>query len=373
MPEPAGAAPPRWAQITYASFDRGDGSPGGWQVKDETGRPSAQEQRELRRRAISRFDYHGALPKFLTAEAARGLPVRMRYEPGGEPGTGIYAHAVLAGTDSTGRPGNVYSHVALDREPAGAQRPIDFWRSPSFAAPFGVEGILAVPAPEEPQPTAALAGRAILPAVFATAQYAAALLAAADAVAGWARGGRRLVLLTDRQDWAALLIAAVTALMSPQAARGVGWTMYARAAELDAADLAGCAVIVVPTADAAALERREDIWILPDGFAPQRTADGAHALERGAVPATEFSALIEAVLAQGYDLEAVLGALDALPVEPGGTAPIDPAWPLATVGVFSGFAGEAAAAAFAERAPLGALAAAPIRARLLEREAGGLA
>ncbi|WP_308289857.1 hypothetical protein [Mycolicibacterium mageritense] len=47
------------------------------------------------------------------------------------------------GSDSTGRPGNVFAHVVLDRTPFAApqRRPIEWWRSPQWVRPFGAAAV----------------------------------------------------------------------------------------------------------------------------------------------------------------------------------------------------------------------------------------
>ena len=44
-----------WAQLTYSSFDRDQGS-GGWQVKDLTGDPSDDEMRLLQKSVVTGLD-----------------------------------------------------------------------------------------------------------------------------------------------------------------------------------------------------------------------------------------------------------------------------------------------------------------------------
>jgi hypothetical protein len=355
----ASAPASRWAQITYASFDRGDGVPGGWQVKDTLGEPDADELRLLRRSVVSRFSFHGSLPAFLSAEEAEALPVRMRFRPSGPGSPGVLTHAVPAGADSTGRPGNVYSHVALDRGPSGAERPIDLWRSSAFARPYGVEAILRTRPVTEPQAHPEGFGRTeTVASLLTTPGYTEPFLAAADALTEAVRGGRRLVLVTDRQDWAALVITVLTHLTSPALARCIGWSLYERADDLGSKELRGAHIVTVPEADAGRLSEREDVFVLADGDLPVRGEDGSHLVRQGpAIPASPFSALMEAVAAVPEQLPARLRALEALDARFPLAADevVEPAWALAVV-VDEAAAGPTAAGATQGAAAHGAAA-----------------
>ena len=213
----------RWAQLTYASFDRADGSPGGWQEKDIVGEPTDDERRTLRRYVMSQFSYHGTLPKFATPEQVAALPVRLAYHAPESDRPGIYAYAANAGADSTGRPGNVYSHILMDRDP-DTMRPIDLWRSPSFARPASVDDILHTQIADKPQSMQA-GNLNMIAKVLQTPGYTEPILAAADALMN-ARDTGVVVLVSDRQDWSAIIMMAVQYLMSPSLARTVNWSVY---------------------------------------------------------------------------------------------------------------------------------------------------
>ncbi|NHB85050.1 hypothetical protein G7085_11690 [Tessaracoccus sp. HDW20] len=74
------------------------------------------------------------LPQFPSSEQLAARPVRFRLDPSGD----AYAacRSIEAGTDHTGRPGNVVSHCALI--PAVPQaRPVDWFFADGWVAPYG--------------------------------------------------------------------------------------------------------------------------------------------------------------------------------------------------------------------------------------------
>ena len=136
------AVTPRWGQLTYASFDPDNGA-GGWQVMSTAGELSDGEIESLRQRIVTRFDSDTPLGAFPNAAELEAMPRRLTYICDGR-GQGAYWHSTMAGRDATGRPGNVFSHVLLDRataQPTPAIRPIEIWRSPGLLCPFGPEQV----------------------------------------------------------------------------------------------------------------------------------------------------------------------------------------------------------------------------------------
>lgn len=315
---------PRWAQLTYASFDRADGSPGGWQEKDVAGNPDDAEMRDLRRHVVSQFGYHATVSKFPSVEQINGMPVRMSYEPGDGTKPGVLTYAVNAGVDSTGRPGNVFSHILIDRRP-DTLRPIDLWKSPSFARPVSVDDILKTSI--DPTPAVGPLGSvATTASVLRTPGYVEPILAAADALVH-AQGKHTLVLVTDRQDWAAIIIMALQYLMSPSLARHMAFSLYERATALTGQ----LHVVAVPACDLEAVESNDYAYILRDGDVPRIESD-AHIMAAGpAIPVTDFSRLIRALIADetnlGTHLEDLTG-MDAW-AEVAPAEDVSPAWALA--------------------------------------------
>lgn len=334
-PRPTQPAPQsRWAQLTYASYDLGDGTPGGWQEKDVIGYPTEAERRALRRNVVSQFGYHGEMPKFPSVSQIQALPVRMAYTPAAADRPAVYSHAVNAGVDSTDRPGNVFSHVLIDRTPDSIH-PIDLWKSPSFARPSNVAEIIATSIAAEPQ-AGPLGSVETAAGVLVTPGYTEPILAAADAlmhVAGAGAGGanRVLVLVSDRQDWSAIIIMALQYVMSPSAARRLSWSLYERAAQIPVAVSAGVQIVAIPECDLAAVD--EGAYVLLDGDLP-RIEGGFHRVASGPlIPVTPFSQLITHMLAQPERLRDRLNALVELDawaaIRP--TEVVSPAWPLAAL------------------------------------------
>ncbi|WP_347031789.1 hypothetical protein [Brevibacterium paucivorans] len=316
----------RWAQLTYASFDRADGSPGGWQEKDIVGEPTDDERRTLRRYVMSQFSYHGTLPKFATPEQVAALPVRLAYHAPESDRPGIYAYAANAGADSTGRPGNVYSHILMDRDP-DTMRPIDLWRSPSFARPASVDDILHTQIADKPQSMQA-GNLNMIAKVLQTPGYTEPILAAADALMNAPDTGV-VVLVSDRQDWSAIVIMAVQYLMSPSLARTVNWSVYERARELKGS----MQIVAVPECDREDVQRMDHAYVICDGDIP-RIEGERHVLNQGRpIPVTAFSTLIRACIAQSQELAGRLEALTKMdqwaPVQPHEN--VQPVWSLAAL------------------------------------------
>lgn len=145
-PQPT-PGPTRFGQLTYTSFDapeRGRAG-GGWQVKDVSDGVSAAEQEFMRAGVATRFDSVQALPQFPTPADIAARPRRLVYAPT-ETG-GCYWHTAPAGADASGRPGNVFAHVVVDRTPDDAVRPIERWGSPDWLAPYGADAVAAAELP----------------------------------------------------------------------------------------------------------------------------------------------------------------------------------------------------------------------------------
>ena len=162
-PSPPGAKP-RFGQLTYTSFHRPDGS-GGWQVKEVLGGITAEEQPPLVER-VTGVEV-GKLPRFLSQEEVDWLPRRLVHGPVRGAGT-AYWHTVPAGLDSSGRPGNMFAHVLLDRRPETPTpplRPSDLLRSTLWLRPFGSERVLdaaLTPMEDPPSPEADYTRAAVL-------------------------------------------------------------------------------------------------------------------------------------------------------------------------------------------------------------------
>lgn len=306
----------RWVQLTYSSFDREHGA-GGWQVKDLTGDPSNDEYKLAQTSVVTGFDFHGETSTYPSAEEIASWPRRfsfIRTSSGG-----LFVHAVKAGRDSTGRPGNTYSHVVLDRNTTRSSKsdylPIDLWRSDAFATPYGVQEILetevAAPPISLPGP---FAGAATALSIMTMPGYREPLLAALDALETIQRQKGMLVLVTDRQDWAALIISAMSRLTSPGATRSLSFSLYERAEALARLRTAGIAVVAVPRIDLDDIDPAIATYVLVDGEIPETNTD-EHLVTHGApIPRTELSRMVEAIIGDpdNPDLELLTSVVTAL-------------------------------------------------------------
>ncbi|AQP50875.1 GAP1-N2 domain-containing protein [Tessaracoccus flavescens] len=132
-------------QLIYGSADQISGRQvGGWGVLHGTPDLTAETQRRLL--ALTSVALPSTLPQFPSAEQLAQRTVRFRLDPS----EAEYAacRSVEAGTDHTGRPGNVVSHCALI--PADDRlRPVDWFFSPGWAMPYGPRQIAETRLPAE--------------------------------------------------------------------------------------------------------------------------------------------------------------------------------------------------------------------------------
>lgn len=328
---------PRWAQLTYSSFDRHDGRGGGWQVKDTTGRATPEEIELLRARVQTQFDAGVDLPRFPTPAEIAELPRRLIQAPapvhGGE--TALWHH-VPAGNDASGRPGNVFAHVVLDRTPGAADpiRPIERWRSAGWLTPFGPEQVLAADLTSADPPGPGPLNRQTIGSwLFAPRQWRMQILAVLlDAVrAAMAAGGPAVVLGVDDVDEAANWIAAISFAMSAGTARRFHFSTLERPTTLAEAIERELHVLCVPRIDLPALQRTRDCIVVdPDGAPSLGDLDGEpHRTTRGdRVRVTEWSVLVSELFADPAAMQRAVGEFDRLAHRVGDSG-IDPAWPAA--------------------------------------------
>ena len=139
----------RYGQLAYTSLDK-PGSAGGWQIKQVGGALSAAEAQTLVAGVRTAFDPVEPLPAYPTPEQLERGPRRLAYRRIDARSAG-YWHTVPAGSDSTGRPGNVFAHAVLDRTPDAAprHRPIQWWRSPQWVCPYGAAAVARAVLPDE--------------------------------------------------------------------------------------------------------------------------------------------------------------------------------------------------------------------------------
>lgn len=355
----------RYAQLTYTSFDDGAGL-GGWQVKEVTGSLDAEQRQALAARIVTRFDLLPVMPDFPTPEQTAARPARLAYAVlDGATARGsmqaAYWHTVDAGRDASGRPGNVFAHVLLDREIAqwAPARPIELWRSPGWLRPYGVDEVAAarvtgeLPPPANPD----MSVGAIIDFLLAHhVDRQSVFRAMLDAVAGALAGGPALVLLADDHDDAARWIAAISHFMSPVAARRLGFCTHDGPDVAAASIEAGAAVVVVSRTrveEYRSARPGRAPWEIPGAIVVDTAeqpnlgdlAGGIpHRVARGEIPVTPWSALAEGVLSDEEIATAVLARQDEVARELA-DAGAAPAWSLAVAVIehpdLAEFAGEA--------------------------------
>lgn len=344
--QPPDGAVPRFAQLTYASFDPGDGTGGGWQVKDTVGELGTDERAFLAARVSTQLGVGEALPLLPTAPELAARPRRMLYAS--VPGGGVaYWHTVAAGTDSTGRPGNVFAHVLLDRRPADVEpalRPADLVASPQWLQPHGPDGVLATSlagVPDPPWPGSYRRDELVAFLVQRAASHPGVLAALLDAIDAAMNGGPMVLLGVTDPRHAALWIAGVSQFMSPGESRGFYWSTRERARGVATAHAYGLHLVALPLAELAdvpPLESAEGaaprgVLVIADVEDGAQLGDlptgGPHRTEAGAtIAVTPWSVLVPAVLLDETLAHDVLDTQDRIAVQVG-DRDLARGWPLA--------------------------------------------
>lgn len=125
MTDVAGRPTSRFAQIAYTS------SRGGFGIHSEAGEPTAAEKDVLVRGADpERTDFGQQLPRLAPDEVARFN--RNLVSVSLDEHTTATWHSAPAGSDQSGRPGNVFVHAVLDRTSAHHGNASSTWRSPDL-------------------------------------------------------------------------------------------------------------------------------------------------------------------------------------------------------------------------------------------------
>ena len=321
----------RFGQLTFTAVDDGSG-PGGWRTRPDGLDPD--EQRRLESAITTQLAIVHPIPAFPSPEEAAALPRRLLYAP--TSGGAAYWHTAPAGLDATGRPGNAFVHVVLDRtpqEPQPAFRPSDLWRSQRWLTPFGHPQVLeairaALPAP--PWPDGPLHRARVLEFLLDPGHWRIDVLAGLlDAVAAAMLSGPRVVLGTDSPESGACWIAAVSQLMAPAASRRFHWSTLESPSTLDGVFRHGVHLAVVPAEHLSKVPRSyvvvyENEQLKPGlyGADPHRTAAGS------AVPVTPWSVIAQEVLRDEETAERALALQDAVGADVD-VSRLDPGWALA--------------------------------------------
>lgn len=325
----------RWGQLTYTSFDPGNGSAGGWGIKETAGSLTEAEIQAIQSRIVTSFDTSEQIPQFPSTEEIARLPRKLTYVPlEGSESLG-YWHSVPSGLDGVGRPGNVFSHVLLDRridDPAPPLRPITLWRSPGWSTPFGPSEALAssignaVPSVGSAVNADSVIDFLLDPAVF----RGPALTVLLDALSAASRGGKRVIIATDSPDTSALWIGAAVHLMAPRTSREIPFSVFDRPAGVTAALRRGALIVGVAYIDIGASMKLDNVVVLDDRAMPSLGDLGGepHRVGDVAIPVTEWSVMAEVALQDPALARSVLESIDAVSSQFAGTS-LSFAWPLA--------------------------------------------
>lgn len=332
------SAPPRFGQLTYTSYDspasaRAGG--GGWQVKEVGGGLNEPEQDLMRSGVATRFEPVEPPPPFPTPEDLEARPRRLSYVPVAG-GAGCYWHTVAAGADASGRPGNVFAHVLLDRADdteTGPVRPVELWRSRDWLVPYGADAVAHASLPEAAPSAGAVVDRtSVLGFLLDPGTWRIGVLSLLlDAVARAMAGGPAVVLGTDNPESAALWIGAISQFMSPGSARRFGWCTFDRLPAVEETVTRGANLVAVPLRDVEGLPALGGQVLIdehetPDlgelGGEPHRTARGE------AVAVTAWSVLAQTALVDATVAERTLAQQDSIACRAGDRG-LSPMWPLA--------------------------------------------
>ncbi|OZF02834.1 hypothetical protein CH302_04375 [Rhodococcus sp. 15-2388-1-1a] len=325
----------RFAHLIYTSFDDGSGTGGGWQVKDVSGGIDSAEREVLTAWVATRFDLVPALDRYPTPADIDNRQRRLMYAK--VSGGAAYWHTVEAGTDGSGRPGNVFAHVVLDREidaPEPPFRPIEVWRSPSWLMPYGPVNTRAatVESAELPEFGDVVTRDRVIDFLLDASVFRQnTLQVLLDAVVHSWDGGAPVVLLVENSASAALWIGAVEYLMSPGTSRHLSWSTHDRADAVSESIRRKIHLTVAPGSERDALTGRGDIVLLDETDDPTLGVLDAepHMTQAGtAVVVTPWSMLAQAVLIDHSTALLALGMQDSIAIEAGDSG-LSPMWPLA--------------------------------------------
>jgi hypothetical protein len=137
-------------QFIYASVARlPDSDRGGWGVLERRDIDADAEQQAMPW-LTTRLTSLPPVPPFPTPADLAGRSRRLRVHHTRD-GRVLLVHAVEAGPDASGRPGNVVNHVVLlDADRAG--RVVELWNSAQWLTPYGPEEVAAATLPADLEP-----------------------------------------------------------------------------------------------------------------------------------------------------------------------------------------------------------------------------
>lgn len=322
----------RFGQLSYTSVDDA-GNGGGWQVKQTSGGITGDEARFLVSCIQVALDPVEQLPPYPTQAQLRAAPRRLAYRRVSDT-IAAYFHTAPAGSDATGRPGNVFAHVLLDRDamqPGPSRRPIELWRSPGWLTPYGGAAVAGAMLPAE----APAAGDVVSPETVAGFACDAdiwrlgTLCGLLDAAVATLDGAPAVVLAVDSCDTAAQWIATVSFLMSPGTARRMNFCIADRTFDLSYLLAAGHHLVTMPRteltgvpAGVLVIDEAEAMYLGEMNGPDHRTADGQR------IQATAWSSMAQVALVDSVSALQVLADIETFSLRIG-DAGLPPALPMA--------------------------------------------
>lgn len=230
-----------WQQLTYASVEASRVRGGGWSVIDTTTTLLEQDRETLEQGIVTRLDEVTPTDEYAQRDELEGRDRRLTYRPTG--GGGAWWHAVTAGKDATGRPGNVFTHAVLTDEAPRSLRPIELWRSPDWLTPFGASNVNDAKLGEFGRP--GLHGEDWLTLARENAEATEALL---SAVTSCFEQDRPLVMASAATDDFVAWLRVISHLTSHSIAWQIPFSTFVRASELAGLE-AGFQIVGLPLAD----------------------------------------------------------------------------------------------------------------------------
>ncbi|HMT85435.1 MAG TPA: hypothetical protein PKE40_03700 [Arachnia sp.] len=316
------------AQLSYASVDRG-GGPGGWQVKELLGDLSPELVQQIVHDIASQLPTPSDAGRFVSRQEAEQWPRRLLYCELEESGVRIAIHSAAAGTDRSGRSGNVFSHVlVVDRGNSGSA-PISLWRSADWLTPFGPDEVSDAVLRDEPFHAPSGPVSEVQAFLASGEAWRTGILAVLlDLVGAAMRGGKAPVLVVGSTDEAAAWVKAVSACLPPRAVQGFYFSTLeppsrasAMVARLHLICVLRSELGRAPAAfdDLIVMDADTDVEVGTSSGQPHVLGDGTE------VPAGEWSQAVFDFLAPGADLSARVEGLAALEEGISGQA-TNPAW-----------------------------------------------
>jgi hypothetical protein len=325
------SAGPQLYQLTYTVAEGGELEAGGWQVK-QTSAGLPPDYRDLMRGTVCvDISSPNPLPAHPTPDQLAARPVRFTYRSTDV--GGLLCRAVPAGLDATGREGNVFSHVRLDpalshvNQDPELTRPVDWWPSGGWLAPFGVRAVQEAVFDDENPPVAEpeACRSSLLSFLFAAVPGRWELLGPwLDGVQAVVRDSYRTVVLSlpDPAD-AVWWIAAANHLTSARLSRGLSFSTFERWPAV-LRDAAWPRLVVVPAEDLSQPPGevpRAILVIDGSGAPPERVGQRLWGTPLGQeYEATDWSRAVERLPELGREgVDDLLSTSDEEDLHPGGS------------------------------------------------------